>query len=124
MMAKVYAMTVDVPEFDEQAAYDPDRPISSLIRTQLLHLTAAENLALPPKFRTGININTLHTEHQASEYIQRVTTLLHTHGKAEARKAAAGHNRKPAKKVARKRRKVGARTRPPRPAARKRTSRN
>lgn len=101
-MAKTYAMTVDVPGFDEEAAYDQNRPISSLIRTQLLHLTAAENLALPPQVRTGININTLHTEREAGEYIQRVTALLHKHGKAEARKAATSRKTKPAKKSPKK----------------------
>lgn len=131
-MAKTYAMTVDVPEFDEKAAYDHDRPISSLIRTQLLHLTAAENLALPRKFQTGVNINTLHTERQASAYIQRVTALLHKHGKAEARKAAGGATKatrksarrsaKPsAKKSAKRSVKESAKasriTRKPRPAA-------
>jgi hypothetical protein len=98
MMAKRYAMTVEVPGFDEEAAYDQNRPISSLIRTQLLHLTAAENLALPPRLRTGININSLHTEREAGAYIQRMTALLHKHGKAEARKAATSRKTKPARK--------------------------
>jgi hypothetical protein len=122
-MAKKYAMTIEVPGFDEKAAYNHDRPISSLIRTQLLHLHAAENLALPPKLRTGININTLHTERQASRYIQRTTALLHKHGKAEARKAAAGGKTKPAKKAGKKPGKSAARARKPRPAVKKRTSR-
>jgi hypothetical protein len=88
-MAKEYALTVEIPEFDEEAAYDHDRPISSLIRTQLLHLHTVENFVLPEKDRTGININHLLTEHQASEYIQKVTALLHRQGKAAKRKAAA-----------------------------------
>jgi hypothetical protein len=88
-MAKEYALTVAMPEFDEESAYNHDRPISSLIRTQLLHLHTAENLVLPEKDRTGININHLLTERQASEYIQEVTALLHRHGKAAKRKAAA-----------------------------------
>ena len=99
---KEYALTIDVPGLDEKAAYDPDLPISSLIRTQLLHLHNVENLALPPKSRTGVNINHLLTERQASEYIQKVTALLHRHGKAEARKAAAGGKGKAGKKAVKK----------------------
>jgi len=98
-VAKEYARTVEIPEFDEGAAYNHDRPISSLIRTQLLHLHTAENLVLPEKDRTGININHLLTERQASEYIQKVTVLLHRHGKATKRKAAASGKSKKGKKV-------------------------
>lgn len=80
-MALRDAPTVDVLKFDEKEAYNHDRPISSLIRTQLLHLHHAEQMVIPPKARTNININDLHTERQASEYIQKVTALLHKHGK-------------------------------------------
>jgi hypothetical protein len=127
MMAKTYAKTIAVPRFDEKAAYDQDRPISSLIRTQLLHLTTAENLALSPRLRTGININTLHTERQAAEYIQKVTASLHAHGDAQARKAAAGRKTKRAtksrKKQAQKRGRSAASTRKPGAAVKKRKSR-
>lgn len=98
-MAKEYARTIEVPEFDEEAAYNHDRPISSLIRTQLLHLHSAENLWLPEKDRTDININHLLTERQASEYIQRVTALLHRHGKAAKRKAGATGKSKKGKRA-------------------------
>jgi hypothetical protein len=82
-MALKDAPTVDVVKFDEEEAYNHDRPISSLVRTQLLHLHTAENLWLPPQDRTSININDLHTEKQASEYIQKITALLHRHGKRQ-----------------------------------------
>jgi hypothetical protein len=85
-MAKEYALTVEVPEIEE-TAYDHDRPISSLIRTQLQHLQAAEHL-LPKKDHTHININRLHTEREASEYIQKVTSKLHPEGAAGKPKAA------------------------------------
>ena len=88
-MAIEDAPQIDIIEFDPKDAYDPDRPISSLIRTQLLHLHHAEHLVIPQKERTNININTLHTERQASEYIQKVTALLHKHGKPAAKKTAA-----------------------------------
>jgi hypothetical protein len=101
-MAK-FEKTVDVPEFDEAAAYNDDRPISSLIRTQLLHLHTAENLHLPREVRANVNINNLHTEREASEYIAKITALLHQHGKAEAAKA----RRKAARKAAPTRRTPG-----------------
>ena len=97
-MAQEYALTKEVPKFDEDAAYNHDRPISSLIRTQLLHLHTAENLVLPRKARTGININHLLTERQASEYIQKVTSLLHVNGKSGKRKPRAAGNAKTAGK--------------------------
>ena len=86
-MAIKDAPVVDTIDFDEKKAYNPERPISSLIRTQLLHLHHAEHLVIPEKHRTNININTLHTERQASEYIQRVTALLHKYGKKAAKKS-------------------------------------
>jgi hypothetical protein len=94
-------MTVDVPDFDENAAYDPDRPISGLIRTQLLHLHQAESLTLPPARRTNININDLHTEREASQYIQKATALLQRHGKTQSAKIAT--TRRKTKKTAKRR---------------------
>jgi hypothetical protein len=86
-MAIKDAPVIDIIEFDLKDAYNPDRPISSLIRTQLLHLHHAEHLVVPQKQQTNVNINTLHTERQASEYIQRVTALLHKYGKKPAKKS-------------------------------------
>ena len=109
-MATEYAMTIEVPEFDEKAAYNHHRPISGLIRTQLLHLHAAEQ-HLPPQHRSNININDLHTEHQASEYIQQVTAKLHARtvpkrpkaaSKANRKKAVQHSNKKPRKAVSKK----------------------
>ena len=71
------APVIEVLKFDEQDAYNHDRPISGLIRTQLLHLHHAEHSVIPAKARTNTNINHLLTERQASEYIQKVTVLLH-----------------------------------------------
>lgn len=100
-MAIKDAPTVDIIEFDEKEAYNPDRPISSLIRTQLLHLHHAEHIVVPPEERTNININMLHTEREASKYIQKATALLHKHGDKAAKKA------KPAKKKATARKTAG-----------------
>jgi hypothetical protein len=99
-MAKQFAFTVKRSRFDEKAAYNHDRPISGLIRTQLLHLQTVEQHLNPGK-RTNVNINNLATEKQASEYIQRVTALLHEHGKP-ARGKTAGKKTKVAKKAVKK----------------------
>lgn len=90
-MAIEDAPVVKVLGFDEAEAYNPERPISGLIRNQLLHLHHAENLAVPAQFRTNININELLTERQASDYIHKVTQLLHRYGKSDSA-------RKPTKK--------------------------
>jgi hypothetical protein len=116
-MAIEDAPQIDIVEFNLKDAYNPDRPISGLIRTQLLHLHHAEHLVIPPKERTDININTLHTERQASEYIQKVTALLHKHGRKSTKKA-----RKPAGKKAPVK-KAAARPVKTKAAAKKRKSR-
>ena len=123
-MAIKDAPVVDIIEFDENEAYNHDRPISSLIRTQLLHLHHAEHIVVPAKKRTNININTLHTELQASDYIQKVTALLHKHGKAgkksRKKKKAAGKTK--SKKAVTKK-KAGAKAKKGKPAGKKRKSR-
>ncbi|HEX5432611.1 MAG TPA: hypothetical protein VFY05_00105 [Candidatus Angelobacter sp.] len=96
-MALKDAPIVNMLNFDENEAYNHDRPISSLIRTQLLHLHTAENLWLPPEDRTNTNINELHTEKKASEYIQRVTALLHRHGRRQQKATSRPRARKAAK---------------------------
>jgi hypothetical protein len=92
---------IDVPEVEEEA-YNHDRPISSLIHHQLIHLSAAEH-CLPREKQTGINISRLHTEQQAAEYIQKVTALLHPEGaekkKSSRRKTTARKSRASAKKT-------------------------
>lgn len=126
-MALKDAPVVKMLNFDETEAYNHDRPISSLIRTQLLHLHTAENLWLPPEDRTNTNINDLHTEKQASEYIQKVTALLHRHGKRQ-QKATSGTRARKAGKAAKARKKTASSARKKasakhRPAAKKRRSR-
>jgi hypothetical protein len=81
-----FARVVDVPNIEEdEKAYDHNRPISSLVLHQLRHLHAVEQ-TLPPEDRTNINITTLHTEIQASQYIEKVMSKLHP--KAQRRKAS------------------------------------
>jgi len=109
-MAQQFTFTVKRSKFDARAAYNHDRPISGLIRTQLLHLHTAEQ-HLKPEKRTNININNLLTEKQASEYIQKVTALLHEHGKAAKRKTA-GKKTKAAKKAAKRSSKKTSKSKP------------
>lgn len=124
---RTFAMTIEVPDFDEHAAYDTGRPISGLIRTQLVHLHQAENLTLPPERRTGININDLQTEGEASQYIRKTTALLRRHGKAQATNAAPNRKTRqtarPIKNVDKKRAKPSARARKRRPTAKRRSTR-
>lgn len=81
---KKYAFVVPVPK-TEKGAYNHDRPISSLIGYQLKHLQEAEK-SLPKRHQTNIDISTLETERQASDYIQKVTAKLHPRGAERTRK--------------------------------------
>ena len=77
---KKYAKVVDVPVIEEgEKAYSHDRPISSLLMHQLRHLHAAEQ-SLPERHRTNVNVSRLHTELEASKYIQKVMRRLHPQG--------------------------------------------
>jgi len=58
------------------SASNPDRPISTLLKNQIVHLQEAE-FRLPANKQTNIYINDIKTEGQASEYIQQVTARLH-----------------------------------------------
>jgi phospholipase C len=60
----------------QSTAMNKNRLISQLIYDQLVHLKEAEK-TLPPKDQTGIDIETIKTEGQASDYIQKVTAKLH-----------------------------------------------
>jgi len=89
-MKKQYARVVDVLEItEEENSYNHHRPISGLVLHQLRHLHAAEQ-SLPPKDRTKININQIHTELEASRYIQKVTKKLHPLGVKKKKAAKAG----------------------------------
>jgi hypothetical protein len=77
-LRKKYAFVIAVRKTD-RSAYNPDRPISSLIEHQIQHLHRVEK-ALPPRRQTGIDVASIRTERQASNYIQKVTALLHPQG--------------------------------------------
>jgi hypothetical protein len=80
-----YAFVVAVPKTDP-AAYNPDRPVSTLIANQIKHLHDVE-LTMPADRQTGTDISTLTTERQASRYIQQVTATLHPQGVPKATRA-------------------------------------
>lgn len=75
-----------------QSALNKERPISSLLKTQIEHLQEAE-FRLPARAQTNIYINAIKTEAEAAEYIRQVTAKLH------AEHAAAHAVRKPKKKA-------------------------
>jgi hypothetical protein len=66
---------IKVPQ-PPKSAMDPDRPISTLLKSQIRHLQEAE-FRLPVRAQTNIYINTIKTEGQAADYIRRVTKTLH-----------------------------------------------
>jgi hypothetical protein len=84
------------------SALNPDRPISALLKNQIVHLQHAE-FRLPVRDQTNIYINKIKTEGQAAEYIRQVTAKLHPKsaggGKAKSRIPAAPAPRKPKRRT-------------------------
>lgn len=69
-------------------AWNPNRPMSSLLAWQIEHLYEAEK-RLPHRHHTEIYVNAIKTEGEAAEYIQKVTEAIHkAHAEAEARRMA------------------------------------
>ncbi len=61
-------------------AMNPDRPISTLLRAQLLHLHEVEK-NLPSRLRTKTYVHAIKTERQAADYIRQVTeNVFKAHG--------------------------------------------
>jgi hypothetical protein len=58
------------------SAFNLERPVSSLLKTQIVHLQEAE-FRLPVKDQTNIYINRIKTEGEAADYIRKVTEQLH-----------------------------------------------
>ncbi len=81
---------IKVPK-PERTAYNPDRPLEKnlLIYAQVRHFKEAE-AQLPEHQQTGIDINSIKTEGQASRYIRQVTRALHESGGRAARKTEVG----------------------------------
>lgn len=70
-----------------QSAMNKDRPVSGLLKAQILHLHEAER-RLPPQHRTDIYINAIKTEGEAAEYIRAVTEAIRDAHQAAAEKRA------------------------------------
>src|ERR1700722_7138732 len=76
---------ISVPK-PAEAAFDPNRPVSALLKAQIEYLHVAER-RLPPRYHTDIYINAVKTEGEAAEYIRAVTEAIHeAHAEAAARR--------------------------------------
>ena len=64
--------------------YEPDRPITDLVRNQLLHLSVAQR-CLPKHHHSPTDVYSVTTEAEASEYIRHITAKLHLRGAANAK---------------------------------------
>ena len=77
-------------------AYDPNRPMGSLLKAQVEHLREAES-KLPLRYRNEIDtyIKAIKTEGEAARYIQKVTEAIHE-AHADAERDRRARERKPA----------------------------
>ena len=100
---KQHKFVVSVPK-PEPGAYKPDRPISDLVRNQILHLSVAER-SLQQRDQSPLDVHSIKTERQASEYIHHLTKKLHVRAKESVAKKRKPGSRKSARKPAKARRK-------------------
>ena len=92
---------INVPKPSKDAG-NPNRPVSSLLRTQIEHLHIAER-RLPPQYHSDIYVNAIKTEGEAAAYIRHVTEAIHKgHKDAAVRRAKAV---RPARKSSKAKRK-------------------
>ena len=90
---------IEVPK-PPKSAWDPNRPISTLLQSQVEHLFEAER-KLPHKYKTQIYVNAIKTEGEAAEYIQKATEAIHrAHEDAAARRAKPAPKRRSAIAIA------------------------
>jgi len=92
-----HKFVVEVPP-TQANAYNPDRPMTDLVRNQVMHLSLAER-HLEPQHRTGTDIYSIHTEWQASEYIAHLTKKIHEKQKSGKRKSVKKAGTKKRKKT-------------------------
>lgn len=81
-----------------QSALNKDRPISSLLKTQIRHLQEAE-FRLPVRAQTNIYINAIKTEGEAADYIRQVTDNLHAEHGVQPAGLASAKKAKPGKRL-------------------------
>lgn len=81
-------MTVIKVPKPPRGAYDPNRPVSSLLKMQVEHLYGAEK-RLPSRYRSEVYVNAIRTEGEAANYIRAVTEAIHeAHAEAERARRA------------------------------------
>jgi hypothetical protein len=69
-------------------AFDPDRPMGSLLKSQIDHLREAES-KLPLRYRSEVYVKAVRTEGEAAQYIREVTEAIHeAHEEAQRRRRA------------------------------------
>jgi hypothetical protein len=77
-----------------KSSMNQDRPVSSLLKTQILHLQEAE-FRLPAKYQTNIYIHSIQTEGDAAVYIRQVTQAIHDAHASRIRRGQAKLKTKP-----------------------------
>jgi hypothetical protein len=81
-------MTVIKVPKPPRSGYDPNRPVSSLLKMQVEHLYEAEK-RLPSRYRSEIYVNAIRTEGEAANYVRAVTEAIHeAHADAERARRA------------------------------------
>jgi hypothetical protein len=81
-------MTVIKVPHPPEGSLNPDRPASSLLLTQVVHLHEAEK-NLPLRYRSERYIKAVRTEGEAANYIREVTEAIHSaHEEARRRRSA------------------------------------
>ena len=81
MAKRKYVVRVPRPH---KPRYEPDRPITDLVRNQLLHLSVAQR-SLPKQHRAPMDVYSIETEAQASEYTRHITSKLHRRSAANVK---------------------------------------
>jgi|GEM_PF-1092327 hypothetical protein len=72
-----------------KSAYDPNRPMSSLLRSQVDHLQEAE-AKLPLQYCSRLYAKAIRTEAEAARYIREVTEGIHRAHEDAARSRKVG----------------------------------
>jgi len=88
---------IQVPK-PPKSAWNPNRPLSTLLQSQIEHLYEAEK-RLPHRYKSQIYTNAITTEGEAAEYIQKVTEAIQrAHADASAKRAQSPLKRAPKRK--------------------------
>ncbi len=98
-MAK-HKYVVPVPR-PHKPRFEPDRPITDLVRNQLLHFSLAQR-TLPKHHQAPADVYSITTDQEASEYVRHITGKFHLHaaGKLKPAKKSSPAPRKRSKKKA------------------------